>query len=578
MGKMKKAQACLCLLVLLLPVPTWAADGAERRIRFEEIGKKAGVRVVHRTHRFQGKNADVLRMFTSGGASVAVGDYDGDGYEDLFVTDSDTGRPNHLFHNNGDMTFTDVAVEAGVAGGNDPKTIVSDALWFDYDNDGKLDLLVARFGTPILYHNEGNGKFKDVSAVSGLNKFGNTIAVIAFDYDNDGYLDLLFGNYFQPKNLLDLKDPHVLPNNLDAATNGGGVTLWRNTGKATGIFEEVTEKAGLGKVTGWTLDIGHGDFNNDGLQDIYLACDYGTDHIFLNNGNGTFREVTETATGWDTKKGMNVDVADYDNDGWLDIYVTNITDEYMKECNMLWHNNGDSTFTDVSKETGTCETGWGWAAKFADFDNDGWQDLFVVNGLRSAGPENYIPLVIPVITTPGLDITDVNNWPDIGTRTWSGYQKKRLFHNLGSGVFKEISSEAGVDNNLDGRGIGIVDFDNDGRLDIVQTNADQPLLLYHNVTVGAGNWIELKLIGVKSNRDAIGARIKVEAGGLTQIREIDGGNGYAGQSTRRAHFGIGKANKIDRMEIRWPSGHVDVVKVPINQISYIKEGQGVVTK
>lgn len=578
MGKMKKAQACLCLLVLLLPVATWAADGAERRIRFEEIGQKANVRVIHHTHRFPGKNGDVLHMFTSGGASVAVGDYDGDGYEDLFVTDSDTGRPNHLFHNNGDGTFTDVAVEAGVAGGNDPKTIVSDALWFDYDNDGKLDLLIARFGTPILYHNEGNGKFKDVTAVSGLNKFGNTIAVIAFDYDNDGYLDLLFGNYFQPKDLLDLKDPHVLPNNLDAATNGGGVTLWRNTGKATGIFEEVTEKAGLGKLTGWTLDVGHGDFNNDGLQDIYLACDYGTDHIFLNNGNGTFREVTETATGWDTKKGMNVDVADYDNDGWLDIYVTNITDEYMKECNMLWHNNGNSTFTDVSKETGTCETGWGWAAKFADFDNDGWQDLFVVNGLRSAGPENYIPLVIPVITTPGLDITDVNNWPNIGDRTWSGYQKKRLFHNLGSGVFKEISSDAGVDNKFDGRGIGIVDFDNDGRLDIVQTNADQPLLLYHNVTAGAGNWIELKLIGVKSNRDAIGARIKVEAGGLTQIREIDGGNGYAGESSRRAHFGLGKATKIDHMEIRWPSGRVDVVKVPINQISYIKEGQGVVAK
>jgi len=578
MDQLRKTRACLCLLTLLLSVPTWAADAEQQGIRFEEIAQKAGIRVPHHTRRFRGKNADVLHMFTSGGAAVAVGDYDGDGYEDLFVTDSDTGKPNHLFHNNGDMTFTDVAVEAGVAGGNDPKSVVSDALWFDYDNDGKLDLLVARFGTPILYHNEGSGKFKDVSSLSGLNKFGNTIAVIAFDYDNDGRLDLLFGNYFKPENLLDLKDPHVLPNNLDAATNGGGVTLWRNTGKATGIFEEVTDKAGLGKITGWTLDVGHGDFNNDGFQDIYLACDYGTDHIFLNNGNGTFREVTETATGWDTKKGMNVDVADYDNDGWLDIYVTNITDEYMKECNMLWHNNGNSTFSDVSKETGTCDTGWGWAAKFADFDNDGWQDLFVVNGLRSAGPESYVPLLLPVMTTPGLDITDVNNWPDIGNRTWSGYQKKRLFRNLGSGVFKEMAAAAGVDNTFDGRGIGVVDFDNDGKLDIVQTNADQPLLLYHNVTAAVGNWIELKLIGVKSNRDAIGARIKVEAGGLVQIREIDGGNGYAGQSSRRAHFGLGKASKIDHMEIRWPSGRVDVLKVPINSISYIKEGQGIVPR
>jgi hypothetical protein len=572
---MVKVKAYLCVLTLIMASNSWAGGGPETATRFEEIGSKAGVRVTHHTRQFRGKTADVLHMFTDGGAAVAVGDYDNDGFEDIFVTDSDAGKPNHLFHNNGDLTFTDVAEKAGVAGGNDPQSIVSDALWFDYDNDGKLDLLIARFGTPILYHNEGNGKFKDVTATSGLNKFGNTIAVIAFDYDNDGYLDLMFGNYFRPVNLLDLKDPHVLPNDLDNATNGGGVTLWHNTGK--GSFEEVTEKAGLGKVNGWALDIGHGDFNNDGLQDIYIACDYGTDHLFLNNGDGTFREVTEKATGWDTKKGMNVDVADYDNDGWLDIYVTNITDEYMKECNMLWHINGNGTFSDVSKETGTCETGWGWAAKFADFDNDGWQDLFVVDGLRSAGPESYVPLILPVITTPGLDITDVNNWPSIGNRTWSGYQKKKLFHNLGNGSFKDIAAEAGVDNQLDGRGIGIGDFDNDGRLDIVQTNADQPLLLYHNITEKTGNWIELKLIGTRSNRDAIGARIRVEAGGITQIREVDGGNGYAGESTRRVHFGLGKTTKIDRIEIRWPSGQTQQVVAPINRVTYVEEGRGVIT-
>ncbi|HKE31312.1 MAG TPA: CRTAC1 family protein [Candidatus Angelobacter sp.] len=571
---MVKLRAWLCVLAICVSTESWAADGPQRSIRFEEIGMKAGVRVTHHTRKFHGKNADVLHMFTDGGAAVAVGDYDNDGFEDIFVTDSDAGKPNHLFHNNGDLTFTDVAEKAGVAGGNDPSSIVSDALWFDYDNDGKLDLLIARFGTPILYHNEGNGKFKDVTATSGLNKFGNTIAVIAFDYDNDGYLDVMFANYFKPVNLLELKDPHVLPNDLDNATNGGGVTLWHNTGKGT--FEEVTDKAGFGKVTGWALDLGHGDFNNDGLQDVYIACDYGTDHIFLNNGNGTFREVTEKATGWDTKKGMNVDVADYDNDGWLDIYVTNITDEYMKECNMLWHNNGDGSFTDVSKETGTCETGWGWAAKFADFDNDGWLDLFVVNGLRSAGPDSYVPLILPVITTPGLDITDVNNWPDIGNRTWSGYQKKKLFRNLGNGTFKDVAADAGVANDLDGRGIGIADFDNDGRLDIVQTNADQPLLLYHNIIEKPGNWIELKLIGTKSNRDAIGARVKVEAGGLTLIREVDGGNGYAGQSTRRLHFGLGNVTRIEKIQIRWPSGATEIVVVPLNRVSYVEEGRGAV--
>jgi hypothetical protein len=577
MDGLRAIKACFTLIVFSAATGAWAADGPQAGIRFEEISAKAGIRVQHHTRRFKGKNADVLRMFTSGGSAVAVGDYDNDGFEDIFVTDSDAGKPNHLFHNNGNLTFTDVAATAGVAGGNDPQSVVSDAIWFDYDNDGKLDLLVARFGTPILYHNEGNGKFKDVTASSGLNKFANTIAVIAFDFDNDGKLDLLFANYFQPVNLQTLKDPHVLPNDLDNATNGGGVTLWRN--KGNGTFEDVTEKAGLGKVSGWALDVGHGDFNNNGLQDIYIACDYGTDHVFMNNGNGTFREVTEKSTGWDTKKGMNVDVADYDNDGWLDIYVTNITDEYMKECNMLWHNNSDGTFTDVSKETGTCNTGWGWAAKFGDFDNDGWQDLFVVNGLRSAGPESYVPLLLPVLTTPGLDITDVNNWPDIGNRTWSGYQKKKLFHNLGDGTFKDISAEAGIDNELDGRGIGIGDFDNDGRLDIVQTNADQPLLFYYNVSAKPGNWIELKLIGTgKSNRDAIGARVRLQAGGLSQIREIDGGNGYSSQSTRRAHFGLGQNQKIDHLEIRWPSGRNETVTVPLNQVTYIEEGRGVIKR
>jgi hypothetical protein len=562
------------------PPATREASAPGPAIRFEEIGARAGARLTHHSRRFHGKSAGVLQMFTSGGAAVAVGDYDNDGYEDLFVTDSDTGRGCHLLHNNGDLTFTDVTAAAGVGGGNEPGMIVSDALWFDYDNDGRPDLLVARFGTPLLYHNEGNGKFKDVTAASGLNKFTNAIAVIAFDYDNDGYLDLLFGNYFKPVNLLDLKDPHVLPNDLDNAVNGGGVTLWRNQGNGT--FVDVTDKAGLGRHTGWTLDVGHGDFNNDGWQDIYLADDYGTDRLFLNNRNGTFREVTEEAIGFDTKKGMNVDVGDYDRDGWLDIYVTNITDEYMKECNMLWHNNGVDasgklTFTDVSRETGTCSTLWGWGAKWADFDNDGWLDLIAADGLRSAGEKNYIPVLLEMIVRPGVDFTDLNNWPDIGDMTWSGYQRKKLFRNLGGQVFKEMAAEAGVDNAMDGRGIAVADFDNDGLLDFYQTNANQPSLLYHNRTSSPGNWIELKLIGTRSNRDAIGARVTAKVEGATLIREVNGGNGYASQSTTRVHIGIGGARRIDSLEIRWPSGLVERVTVPLNRLSYVKEGGGVVS-
>jgi len=564
----------MCAVLLFIATLPCLARAEGAAIRFEEIGEKAGARYQHHTRIFPGTTGDVLRMFTSGGASVAVGDYDNDGFEDMFLTDSDKDRLSHLLHNNGDMTFSEVTAKAGVGGGNDALSIVADALWFDYDNDGWIDLMTVRFGTPLLYHNEHDGTFKDVSVSSGLNKFGNSIAAIAFDYDNDGLLDVMLGNYFKPVNLLEGKTPHVLPNDLDNAVNGGGVTLWRNSGQ--GAFVEVTEKAGFSAHTGWTLDLGHADFNNDGLQDVYLACDYGTDRIYFNNGNGTFRDATEKSIGFDTKKGMNVDIGDYDNDGLQDVYVTNITDEYMKECNMLWHNNGDGTFSDLSKETGTCNTLWGWAAKFGDFDNDGWQDIFVVNGLRSAGKENYIPVLVNMIITPNIDFTDVRNWPAIGGMTWSGYQKKKLFHNLKTQSFKEISAEAGVDNEMDGRGIGLGDFDNDGRLDFLQSNADQVGLLYRGVSENAGNWVELKLVGTKSNRDAIGARVSLKAEGNTLIREVNGGNGYSSQSSTRLHFGIGAADKLDPVEIRWPSGRIEKVAVPVNKISRIEEGKGVV--
>lgn len=568
-------KATVIFLLLISPLRAAGADDSKPAIRFTEIGQKAGVRHQHHTRKFKGPYSDVLGMFTSGGASSAVADYDNDGLEDLFVTDSDQGTTNHLFHNDGNLVFSDRTDEAGVGGGNEPKAIVADALFFDYDNDGWKDLVLARFGVPKLFHNEGDGTFKDVTATCGMNKFGNSLSVTTFDYDNDGRLDLIFGNYFPPANLLDLPTTKVLPRDLDNATNGGGVTLWHNLGN--GRFEDTTERAGLSNGHGWTLDVGVGDFNNDGRVDIYVASDYGTDRVYFNEGDGTFRDASESAIGYDTKKGMNAEVADYDNDGFLDVYVTNITDEYMKECNMLWHNNGDETFTDLSRETGTCDTLWGWGAKFGDFDNDGWLDLFAVNGLRSASNDNYIPVLVEMIITPGVDFSDLSSWPSIKDMSWSGYQKSKMFHNLGQmSIFKEISSEAGVDNDLDGRGVALADFDNDGLLDIYQTNADQPALLYQNTSSRPGHWVTLHLIGTDSNRDAIGARVTLTAGGAQQMREISGGDGYSAQSSYRLHFGIGSAEKIDALNILWPSGRRETVSVPLDRLSYVREGAGVV--
>jgi hypothetical protein len=362
----------------------------------------------------------------------------------------------------------------------------------------------------------------------------------------------------------------VLPNDLDNAINGGGVTLWHSLGG--GRFEDATKKAGLANAMGWTLDVGHGDFDKDGFDDVYVAGDYGTDRVYFNNGNGTFTDTTEKSIGFDTRKGMNADVGDYDNDGWLDVYVTNITDEYMKECNMLWHNNGDRTFTDVSRETATCDSLWGWSAKFGDFDNDRLLDIFVVNGLRSAGPQNYIPVLVNMITAPGIDFSNVHNWPSIGSMSWSGYQKKKFFHNLDGHAFKESSAAAGVDNDRDGRGIAVGDFDNDGRLEFFQANANQEPILYRNVTATTGHWIELDLIGTKSNRDAIGAVVSVKTGsGKTLTRQVDGGSGYAGQSMRRLHVGLGEDTTIESIEIRWPSGGTGRTTAPVDRITTIRE-------
>jgi hypothetical protein len=255
----------------------------------------------------------------------------------------------------------------------------------------------------------------------------------------------------------------------------------------------------------------------------------------------------------------------------------------MKECNMLWHNNGDGTFIDLSRETGTCDTDWGWAAKFADFDNDGWEDLFAVNGLRSAGKENYIPVLLEMLLKPGVDFSDINNYPDIGNMTWSGYQKKRLFRNMADGTFTEVAAAAGVDTDLDGRGIGVGDFNNDGVLDFYQTNANQPALLFRGRPENPGNWVALKLIGSKSNRDAIGARVILTAGGNAYLREVNGGNGYAGQSTSRLHFGVGSASRVEQVEIRWPSGLVQKLSAAqaaalLNKVTSIREGEEVVQR
>ncbi len=559
---------------VLLPLACAAVrgDSGKTGVRyFEDITQKAGVAKRHTNRSFNNPYSNIMAGYTALGASVAVADYDGDGFEDLFVTDSKEGGKNHLYHNNGDLTFTDVAAEAGVADGNDADNASADCLWLDYNNDGRPDLLVVRFGHNQLFQNLGNGRFKDVTREAGLYRYMNAITAIAFDYDHDGYVDLFVGSYFKPVNIFNPSTPRFFPESFETANNGGGVTVFHNNGDGT--FTDVSAKVGI-QVSGWTLDLGHGDANNDGWDDLYAACDFGTDRFFVNNGNGTFTDKTESAVGFDTKKGMNAEWGDYDNDGLLDIYVTNITDDYMREGNFLWHNNGNLTFTDVSHETGTYNTGWGWGAKFFDYDNDGWLDLYVVNGWVSAGSEDYVPDIFQMITRPGVDFADARNWPPMGNKSLSGYEKKKLFHNEGGQMFKDEAARHGVDSIRDGRGIGVGDFDNDGRLDMFVANANAEPYLYHNILPAGPHWVEFVLEGTKSNRLGIGAQLRLTAGGKTYLRFVNGGNGFASQSTYRVHFGLAQNNAVERLEVRWPSGIRQVFEnLASNQIYRVVEGK-----
>jgi hypothetical protein len=548
-----------------------AADAPQRG--FEDVTARAGVAAPHHNRQFHNPYAEIMAGYTALGAAAAVADFDGDGWEDVFVTDSAETGKNHLYRNRsgetGELTFTDVGRQAGVADGNDATDATADALWLDYDNDGRQDLFVVRFGRSQLFHNQGSGRFQDVTRAAGLDRYANAITAIAFDYDRDGRLDLLVGNYFQPVNLFNPDTPRFFPESFETANNGGGVTLWRNQGDGT--FADVTQKAGL-VLSGWTLDVGHGDFDNDGDDDLYVACDFGTDRFFVNNGDGTFADRTKAAVGIDTKKGMNAEWGDYDNDGLLDVFVTNITDDYMREGNFLWRNNGDGTFSDVARETGVYDSGWGWGAKLFDYDDDGWLDLYIVNGWVSAGPESYVPDVFAMITRPNVDLTDARSWPPMGRKSLSGYQKKKLFHNQ-NGIFKDEAARHGVDSTRDGRGVAVADFDNDGRLDLFVANANAEPFLYRNVRPAGPQWAGFLLEGRKSNRDAVGTQLRATAGGRTQLRFVDGGNGFAGQSSRRVHFGLAGATVIDRLEVRWPSGARQTFeKVPAGRVYRIVEG------
>jgi hypothetical protein len=543
---------------------------------FIDITEEAGVAHLHHKPVLDPKVTNIAGWLSSVGASAAAGDYDQDGDIDLYVSNSQKGHPNALYRNDSNeagtapLHFTDVAEKAGVAWVNEEKGGTMDVVFGDYDNDGDLDLYVAKWGCNLLFRNNGDGTFKDVTEFAGVGDCGNANAVIFLDYNLDGFLDLFVGNYFDYIDLWNLPHTRFMHDGFETSKNAGPNLLYKNNGD--GSFTDVADEAGV-QDRGWILAAGAADYDNDGDSDIYVANDFGPDKLFRNERDGTFTDVSDAAIGFDTKKGMNAEFGDFNNDGWIDIYVSNITTkEYLEEGNMLHRNLGDGTFINVALETGTYDGGWSWGAKFFDYDNDGDLDIYNVNGFVSAGEEEYWFDLATTVTLPEFDPIDTKNWASIGDKSLSGYEESRLFRNEGNEIFTEVAKEAGVNHNGDGRGIVVADFDNDGDLDLFIANQGQKAVLYQNEVGNRNNWVCLKLIGTNSNRDGVGTRVTMVSGSLTQIREKDGGNGYAAQSDPRLFFGLGKRKNIDRIEIRWPSGTLQTLKeVSINQFLTIRE-------
>jgi hypothetical protein len=545
--------AALMAARLLNFSPTAAAQ-----VRLTDVTEAAGVTFRHVA------SPDKKYIVESMSGGVALFDYDADGLLDLFLVNSLTvdlvksgGKTRSaLYRNQGDGTFRDVTDRAGLADVGWGMGVAAG----DYDNDGRTDLYVTCLGPNRLYRNNGDGTFADVTAKAGVSDPRWSTGAAFVDYDNDGRLDLFVANYVdfqldrlpefgkgktcQYKGIAVQCGPRGLP--------GAGDSLYRNNGDGT--FTDVSKKAGVADPQGfYGLGVVCSDFDEDGLTDIFVANDSTPNFLYRNNGDGTFKDVgfvsgTAVNENGSEQGSMGVTVADYDNDGRFDIFVTNFADEY----NTLYKGEARLNFSDVSYAAKLAEVALplvGWGTEFFDYDNDGWVDLFVANGHVYPQLENY-------------------------------KQRKLLHRNNRDGTFTETAALAGapLTEKRAARGTAFGDIDNDGDVDLVVGDLDgPPQVLRNDGGSAAGGSVLIRLVGVKANRDAVGARVKISAGDLVQMDEVRSGASYISHSDLRLHFGLGARTKIDSIEVRWPGGAVErITGAPVNKILTVKEGQGLV--
>jgi hypothetical protein len=551
MGTRREFLCAACAFVLLFQLhqkTTGKIPSALSPIRFQEVARSAGLDFV-----LQNNPTSRKHMIETMPGGVAAFDYNNDGRVDIFFTngaaipslDKESSEySNRLYRNDGGMKFTDVTSEAGVAGAGYSMGVAA----ADYNNDGYTDLFVAGVYRNILYRNLGNGKFEDVTERAGIKSDKWAVAAGWFDYDNDGWLDLFVVNYAKWTPEFDRycgerelnRRVYCHPKYFEGLSN----TLYRN--RHDGTFEDVTARSGIGAHIGRGMSVAFADYDNDGFTDVFVTNDNLPNFLFHNRGDGTFEEVALLAGVALTNNGlpvasMGADFRDYDNDGLPDINVTALAGETFP----LFRNAGNGLFQDAthrSRLATLTTTRSGWSNGFFDFNNDGWKDLFTAN-------------------------SDVNDLVDLYGPTHYK-QPNSVFVNLGDGTFRDVSAEAGFNLARAHRGSAFADFDNDGKIDVIVSALGEPAELWQNVSPEPNHWLILKLTGTRSNRDGMGAKIKIG----NQFNHVTTAVGYASSSPQSVHFGTGKLDKVERIEIRWPSGTVQVLQnIATNQVLEVRE-------
>ena len=538
-------------------------DAAHPGFMLRDETAAAGIHFVHHRPTFDPKIAAVEPHVAALGASVSVADFDGDGNPDLYFTNSRFGEPNALYRNKGDGTFDDVAASVGLADLNRAGDGVSmGAVWGDFDNDGREDVLVYRYGYPALFRNVDGRHFQDVTAQAGLRRWVNSNSAIWIDYDRDGLLDLYITAYFRDFDLWHLETTKIMHNSFEFATNGGKNLLFHNVGG--GKFEDVTDKMGVG-TTRWTLAAASADFNDDRWPDIYVANDYGPEELYLNDRGKRF-VLTTAGLESESKSGMSATLGDAYNRGRLDAFVTNISERgYLFQNNNLRLNEMSEThrFRNVA-EGAVADAGWAWGAQFGDLNNDGANELFVANGFISADRnKSYWYSMSKIAGANGRFFEDAATWPAFGNASLSGYERSRVYMNRGVAGWMDVAQKVGVTDLYDGRAVALADLSSRGGVDVIVANQNQPAVLYRDYPDSTNHWIGLKLVGTRSNRSAIGAEVVLESEDLRQRRVVDGGSGFSSQNDRRIHFGLGSREWVDRVIIDWPSGARQILPRPL---------------